>query len=173
LAVFAPLVVTVALGSEYDGAVVLLRVLSIAGLVSVMSNFVGTLMVATKRTRTLFIQNFLALSLNFGGNVWLLPRVGVIASAWLTAATELLVCVGALLVMTRQVDFRGAIRISWRPVVAMGAAAAAGFALPGAQGPALLVASLVYAAIVTLTHGWPDELVDLVRRLPQPRRRTS
>ncbi len=163
LGVFAPLVVHVALGSQYGGAVTLLRVLSLAGIVSVLSNFLGTLMVATNNTRTLFIQNALALTLNFGGNVLLLPRVGVIASAWLTAATEVLVCVGALLVMVRRVDFRRALGVSGWPVFAMGVAGGVGLVIPGPRASALVASAVVFAAIVTLTHAWPDEFTE---RLP-------
>jgi O-antigen/teichoic acid export membrane protein len=173
LALFAPLAVAIAIGPQYDGAIGLLRVLAVAGMLSVMANFLGTLMVATDRIRTLFIQNVFAITLNVGGNIVLLPRYGVMASAWLTAATELLVVLGAVFVMRRQLSFRAATGVTGRPVIAMALAVAAALALSRWEVPAAAAAGLIFAAAVSALRGWPPEFRLRVPPLPIPGRKQA
>ena len=166
LALFAPLAVRIAIGPQYDGAVVLLRVLALAGMLSVMANFLGTLMVATDHTRSLFFQNALAITLNVGGNVLLLPRYGVIASAWLTAATEMLVVAGAIIVMTRRLSLRRAAAVTVRPVIAILLAVGVALALDRWEVVAALAGAITFAAATTALRGWPNEFRIRVPWLP-------
>jgi O-antigen/teichoic acid export membrane protein len=166
LALFAPLAVRIAVGPQYDGAIGLLRVLALAGMLSVMANFLGTLMVATDHTRSLFLQNALAIALNVGGNVILLPRYGVTASAWLTAATELLVCAGAILVMTRRLSFRRAALLTARPLLAIALAVGVALALGRWELVAALASAISFAAAISALRGWPKEFRIRVPWLP-------
>jgi O-antigen/teichoic acid export membrane protein len=166
LALFAPLAVKIAVGPQYDGAIPLLRVLALAGMLSVVANFLGTLMVATDQTRSLFLQNALAITLNVGGNILLLPRYGVIASAWLTAATELLVCAGALLVMTRRLSFRRAAAVTGRPLIAILLAVGVALALSRWELVAAPLCAVAFVAATTALHGWPKEFRIRVPGLP-------
>ncbi len=120
VAAAAPLVVLVTVGSRYAGAAVLLRILCVAGVVSILNNVLGNLMIALHKMRALFIQNSAAIALNVAGNLVLVPRIGVAAAAWMTLATELLVCLGALMALRSELSFREALAVNvrLRPLVA-------------------------------------------------------
>jgi O-antigen/teichoic acid export membrane protein len=166
LGLFAPLAVTVLLGPDYDGAVSLVRILSLAGGLMIVNNILGTLMIATDATRTLFVQNALAIALNVAGNVLLLPRYGVSAAAWLTVATEVLITVGAMAAMRGRIPLRSLAAITLRPGLAIAVAAAVGLALLRWQLPAAVVSTAAFVGIVTALRAWPEEFR---RRFSQPR----
>ena len=94
--VFAEPVVRIAFGDGYETAVPLVRILALAGAVTLFANVLGTVLVAQGAVRPLLIQNGIALVVNVGGNFALVPRFGVTASAWLTVATERLVAAGSV-----------------------------------------------------------------------------
>jgi O-antigen/teichoic acid export membrane protein len=157
VALFAPLIVHVALGGKYVGAEPLLRILCIAGEISVVSNIFGNLMIALHKTRALFVQNAAAIVLNVGGNLLLVPHYGVAAAAWLTAATELLVCSASLLTLRHELSFRGCARVSVRPAAAIAAATAVGLVLSRWQLPAAIASSALFVALLSVFRGWPSE----------------
>jgi O-antigen/teichoic acid export membrane protein/O-antigen ligase len=157
VALFAPTFVDLVLGHGYEQAAPLLRVLSLAGAISVLNNLLGTLMVAFHKTRALFIQNAAAIALNVVGNLILVPKVGVIASAWLTAGCEALVFIAAFTVIRHEVDLRPCVISSARPAAAVAVAAAIALAL----GPATIVAAaasgVAFVAMVLLLRAWPAD----------------
>jgi O-antigen/teichoic acid export membrane protein len=157
LALFAPLMVRIALGERYHGAVPLIRILCIAGAITVVSNLVGNVMVAVRRMRPLFIQNSAAIALNIAGNVILIPRYGVYAAAWMTAATEALVCAGSLFSLRHELDFARLVRVSVRPALATLIAAAVAVPLDRWQLIAAPVAACVFLLALSLLHAWPTE----------------
>jgi O-antigen/teichoic acid export membrane protein len=157
-ALFAPTVVLIAVGRKYDGAVGLLRVLSLAGLLSVANNFLGIVMIAIRRTKTLFVQNALAIGLNVGGNLLLVPVIGVVAAAWMTAATEALVGAGALFVLARHISLRSCVTVSRRPLMATTLASLVGLALIEWQAIAIPAAGLTFIAATRLLRSWPPDL---------------
>jgi O-antigen/teichoic acid export membrane protein len=142
---------------DYDGAVTLVRILSIAGVLTIVNNVLGVLMIAIDATRTLFIQNTVAIVVNVMGNVLLLPRYGVPAAAWLTVGTEVLITVGAVMAVRGRVGLRGPVAATLRPAAAIAVAAAVGLALARWQLAAALVASLTFVGVLTALRGWPDE----------------
>jgi O-antigen/teichoic acid export membrane protein len=157
-AVFADPLVQLLFGSTYADAVPLVRILSLAGAVALLSNAVGTILVAQSRAWPMLAQNAAALALNVVGNVLLVPRHGVVASAWITVATELVVCVGGLFLL------RGRLRLG-RGLSAIGrsALAALGFGATGwllASWPALALpsAAAVLVLLLYLLRAWPSEL---------------
>jgi O-antigen/teichoic acid export membrane protein len=162
VALFAPLLVHVTIGAKYAGAVPLLRILCIAGEISVLSNLAGTLMITLHKTRALFIQNSAAIVLNIAGNVILVPIIGVSAAAWMTAATELLVCGASLFTLRREVSFRSCARASARPGIAVAGAAVYALALGALPLLAAIGSALVFVAIVAHLNAWPAEF-----RLPR------
>jgi O-antigen/teichoic acid export membrane protein len=157
MGLFAPLVVKVALGPDYDGAVTLVRILSIAGVLTIVNNVLGVLMIAIDATRTLFIQNTVAIVVNVCGNVLLLPRYGVSAAAWLTVGTEVLITVGAVMAVRGRVGLRGPVVTTLKPAAAIAVAVAVGLVLARWQVAAALVASLTFVGVLTALRGWPDE----------------
>jgi len=79
------------------------------------------------------MQNAFALVFNVVGNLLLVPQLGVIASAWLTVATEAIVCIGAILLLRGQYGFRDMAGVSKRPAVALVAFVAVGIASTRSQ----------------------------------------
>jgi O-antigen/teichoic acid export membrane protein len=157
LALFAPIVIEVATGSRYRGAVALIRILSIAGVVTVLSNLVGNLMVAMRRIRQLLIQNTAAIVLNIVGNVILIPHYGVYAAAWMTVATEVFVCSCSVYTLRHSLDFRRLFRVSSRPALAIAAASVAALVLLQSQWLAAGVSSVVFLIALTALRAWPSE----------------
>jgi O-antigen/teichoic acid export membrane protein len=157
VALFAPVVVRVLLGTKYAGAVPLLQILCIAGVIGVVNNLVGNLMIAFHKTRALFLQNAAAIALNVTGNLILVPTYGVYASAWLTVASEALVCLMALAVVVREIDLRPCVRASVRPLVAVALAADIAIALGQSTLIAVVVSTVSFLALISVLGAWPPE----------------
>jgi O-antigen/teichoic acid export membrane protein len=158
LGLFAPLLVRLSIGPDYAHAVPLVRILSIAGAITVLSNLVGNLQVALHRMRALFIQNAAAIVLNVSANLVLIPRDGVYAAAWITVATEALVCSAALLSLRRDISYARLLALSLRPLAAVAAGATVGLLLIGSQALGLLAASGVFLLALCVLRAWPIEL---------------
>jgi O-antigen/teichoic acid export membrane protein len=157
--IFAPTVVELTIGPEYDGATDLLRVLSLAGLIGVAASFFGTILVARSVVRPLVAQNAIALIVNVAGNLVLVPHVGVIASAWLTVVTEAIVCGGAILLLRGQCGWRGMAGVSARPAVAMVAFIAVGLALNTVPAVAIPLCAALFIGILVGLRAWPPEFL--------------
>lgn len=157
VAVFTGPAITVLVGPAYDDAEHLLRILCLAGFVGILSNLLGSIMVATRQTKTLFIQNAVAIVLNVSGNLILVPEYGVEASAWLTVATEVLICVAAFAVLAPRLDLRGMGAVSYRPLAACAAGAATGFAIGSDSAVGIVAAGGVMLLTLSALRGWPSE----------------
>jgi O-antigen/teichoic acid export membrane protein len=158
LALFAPLLIDVTLGHGYRGAVTLVRILCIAGAISVVSNLVGNLMVAQRRMRPLFVQNTLAIIVNIAGNVVLIPTYGVYAAAWMTAITEALVCCASIFSLRNELPFGSLARVSARPAAAAALACAVAIPILGSPWLAAAAASMLFIGGLTAFGAWPHEL---------------
>ena len=158
-AIFAPQMITIAFGSQYRGAAVLTRVLVLAAVLALASNIVGNILGAAGVVRPLLIQNAVAIVFNVAGNLLLVPRYGVIASAWLTVATELLVLSAATVVVRDRVDLRQTMRATLRPSLAVGTSAVVALLLLPYPLVAILAATATFAAAIVLLRAWPVELM--------------
>jgi len=154
---FAPLVMTVTVGPDFDGAVGLLRILSLAGVLGVASNLIGTILVAKSIVRPLVIQNAVAIVLNVVANLVLVPDYGVAAAAWITVATEAVICTGGLIVLSRHVDLRPWLGSSTRPIGAGIVATLVGLPLVGIQVVGAAVSLLVFGIVTWRLGAWPPE----------------
>jgi O-antigen/teichoic acid export membrane protein len=157
--IFAPAVVTLAIGNDYRGADRLLRVLSLAGVIGIAASYFGTILIAKSIVRPMVMQNAFALVFNVVGNLLLVPRLGVIASAWLTVATEAIVCIGAILLLRGHYGFRDMAGVSKRPAVALVALVAVGIALNAVPAIGIPVCSAVFIGILVALKAWPPELL--------------
>jgi O-antigen/teichoic acid export membrane protein len=156
--VFAPAAIHLFFGRGYDPSINLLRVLAGAAVVTLVSNIFGTVLVSLHRSRWMVIQNVLALVLNVAGNVVLVPRYGIAASAWLTLATELFVCVGAAIALRRSTSFAASASVSVRPALAVVTMAVVGLTLNRWSVAAIPVAGIAFVAVLSATGGWPSEM---------------
>ena len=157
VAVFAGPAILILVGPSYEGAEHLLRVLCLAGFAGVLSNILGAVMVATHRTRTLFLQNAAAIALNIGGNLLLVPTYGVEASAWLTVATEAFIALAAFIVIAPHIPLRPMLAVSARPVAAIAAGAAVGLAVGPRSAIGIALGTITMVAVLSLLRGWPSE----------------
>jgi O-antigen/teichoic acid export membrane protein len=170
-AVFAPTIIHVAFGRAYSASIPMFRVLCVAAVIALASNVLGVVLNSLAVARPQVIQNTVALVFNVTANILLAPKYGPIASAWLTVATELIVVTGSLIALRGRVDFRPALAVSGRPIVASGALAAVGLLLAGEPVIAIPSALVSFLVVIALLRAWPEELM-FPRGLPRYRLRT-
>ncbi len=162
---FAPFLVTLYFGQAFRPAVPLVQILALSGIVAALSNVFGSAMVVTKRNRWLIVQGSVALAFNVGGNLALVPHFGVTASAWLTVATELGVCAGAMVGMRHRMTYAPLLRTSLVPALATVAMIGAVLALRPWPVVAIATAAATFIIVTVVLGGWPVELP-----CPLPRR---
>lgn len=156
--VFAPTVVELMFGDAYGPAVPLLRIVCGAAAVTLVSNVLGTVLVGQNRSRWLLTQNVVGLVVNVVGNLLLVPRHGVVASAWLTLVTELVVCTGSVLALQGRMDFGPALRVGVVPVLATIALIGTGLLLGARPVVAMVAAATAFLALMAGSGSWPIEL---------------
>jgi O-antigen/teichoic acid export membrane protein len=163
-AIFARPLVRVAFGTGYGGAVPLVRILALAAAITLLTNLLGTLLIARSIVRPMLVQNGAAIVFNVVGNVVLAPRYGVTASAWLSVATELIVCVGALYVLRGSLGLGSVVGVGARPAIAVTGLAATGLALSSRPTLGVPAAICVFLVLLGILGAWPAELQPFRRR---------
>ena len=163
--IFARTAVDIFFGTGFTPAVALVRIVAASAVVALLSNVLGTVMVAQRRTRWILGQNACALVLNLGGNLLLVPRFGVAASAWLTLATEVFVCAGSALGLRGRLQPGPLLRATVAPLVATAAMLAVGLPLTSWPWLAIPAAVCAFAFALVALGGWPEEI-----RVPIPGR---
>ncbi|WP_067508222.1 oligosaccharide flippase family protein [Actinoplanes sp. TFC3] len=157
-------VMTLLFGDAYAPAGSYLRILMLAGFVSMFCQLLGVVIVAAARAKWLIVQNVIALVINVGGNLVIAPRFGIESSAWLTVLTEIIVCGGSWLVLRDRIPYGALLKVSLLPVVAAAAAVAAGLAFTSEPLISLPLSGVVFVVVLTLVRGWPSELVRMLPR---------
>jgi O-antigen/teichoic acid export membrane protein len=155
-------VMTLLFGDAYLDAGRYLRILMLAGAVSMFSQLLGVIVVAAARARWLVAQNVIALVVNVGGNLLLAPRFGIATAAWLTVGTEVIVCGGSWLVLRDRIPHRALLGVSLAPFATAVVAVLAGRLLAPAPMVSPAVAAVVYIGGLTLLRAWPVELVRMI-----------
>jgi O-antigen/teichoic acid export membrane protein len=163
--VFAHTLVEIFFGAKYYPAVPLVRILAGSGVVALLSNVLGTAMVTKRRSRWLVTQCALALVINVAGNLLLVPRFGVTASAWLTVATEAFVCAGSAIGLVGSVFLGPLVRASVPVLAATAVLLVIGLPLQSVPELGIPAAGLGFIISLTLLGGWPP---DLPRMIPIP-----
>jgi O-antigen/teichoic acid export membrane protein len=155
--VFAAPLIHLAFGPRYDPAIGMFRILSAAAAAALISNALGVLLNSLAIGRWQIVQNSIAIVFNIVGNLLLAPRYGPLASAWLTLATELVVGTGSLLALRGRLDFRPAMAVTLRPLIACALLAAVGFSLEAEPAIAAPAAILTFAVALVGMRAWPQE----------------
>jgi O-antigen/teichoic acid export membrane protein len=171
LMVFARPAVELVFGPAYTQSIGLLRILMIAGVLTLVSNVLGIVLLSLNIIRAMLVFNVVSLAVNVAGNILLAPRYGVTASAWLTAACELIVISYGVAALRRRVSYRIVLAPVWRPMIATLLAAAVGLSLGANRlyAIALAIASFVFAVVAL--RAWPAELIPArVKRIAAPKR---
>jgi O-antigen/teichoic acid export membrane protein len=161
-AIFARPLVAVAFGPGYGGAVPLVRILCAAGVLTLLANVLGTLLLARSMVRPLLVQSAGAIVFNVAGNLALVPSYGVTASAWLTVATEAIVCASSAYALRGSLGAASLAGVCARPLLAAGGLAATGLALASWPMLGIPAAAAVFCVLLLTLGAWPAEL--------QPRR---
>jgi len=158
LVVFAKPVVQVVYGDAYLASVPLLRILMLAGTFSLAANVLGIVLSALSIVRPQLIFNTITLGVNVLGNILLVPRYGVMASAWLTVACEAIVVSYALLVVRDRVWLSRMIAAPARMLLATAGAAVVGLVLGGSPLLGVPAAVALFVVLVVALGAWPSDL---------------
>jgi len=159
LIVFAGPAVRVVFGSSYHDAAGLLRVLMVAGLVILANNVLAMVLISIRALRRMVLVSLISLIANVAGNVVLVPRYGVSASAWLTVLSEVIVLAYAVGALRHRLDYGTVAARSWRAVSVTLAAGAVGLALGPGRPYAAPAAAGVLAVGLLVLRAWPAELL--------------
>jgi serine O-acetyltransferase len=116
VALFAQPILELLFGSEYAGGASALRLLALAGIGSMLASLLNMLLVAQHMGPRQLVLNAFAFVFNVSANIVLVPRYGIDAAAAITLATEVLICVGAMVLLRRRVGARPSVRVSARPL---------------------------------------------------------
>jgi O-antigen/teichoic acid export membrane protein len=163
VAVFARPTVLILFGSPYLGAVPLIRILMLAGLLSFVSQITGIVLMTQGIIRPQIVFNVISLALNVGGNILLVPHFGVTASAWLTVASEAIVISYGLVVLRKRLDYGTISSKVWRPVIAIAVAGGIGLLLGAASPVAIVSAAAAFVVGMSIARAWPDVLVSWIQ----------
>ncbi len=159
LTVFARPAIEIVFGSAYLPAVPLLRILMVAGTLSLAANVLGIVLSALSIVRPQLIFNVATLCVNVIGNILLVPRYGVTASAWLTAACEAIVVSYALVVVRHRVHISRVIAPSLPTLVSVALAADVGIALRSDPLVGIPGSAAVFAILIMVLGAWPQDLI--------------
>ena len=97
-------VIRLIFGSEFVSAAPALPVLAAAFIFISFGYLNGNLLVTLGLQGRMLSISLVALVVNLGGNLILVPTVGFMGAAWMTMATEVIVCVGSLAVILRTLE---------------------------------------------------------------------
>jgi O-antigen/teichoic acid export membrane protein len=142
--------VRLAAGEAFADAVLPLRVLIVAAALMPVNGLLGYLMIAMHRERDTLWLNVLALALNIGLNVALIPTYGVAAAAWVATASELVILVSALWLVHHYAGFVPSFRVPSRALAAGAVMAGAMAAVGSSMAPAVVVGFAAYLGTLYL-----------------------
>jgi len=165
-AVFARTACQVLLGDKFEDAAPLVVILVAAGIVAAASQVFGALLTAVDVVKPMLFQNLVGVIINVAGNLVLIPRYGAYASAGFTLLTELIVCGGSLLTLSRRFPVGASLLVTARPLVAVAVAGLTGALLVDQPWAGIPASLLVLAVMFRLLHCWPAELVPQRFRRP-------
>lgn len=167
--VLAPWALRITPGPEFVPATGVLRLLSFGIVLQGLAHVVARLLLALDAERDFLVAVALSLVLNFGLNLYLIPRMGIEGAAWAT-----LIAYGVNISFYLVAAFRRGHPVPWRAGIAgpllavvLGAVAAHSPGLPGGSGTRLAV---VWFVVLVVMRGvrMSDlrQLVALVRNRP-------
>jgi O-antigen/teichoic acid export membrane protein len=162
--VVAPQLVELVAGDGFAEAADPLRLLLFAGALAAVSGLLGYALIAGGRQASALRLSVLALVVNLALNFALVPSLGVNAAAAVAVGCELLMVVGGLLLVRRELELTPRFRIAWRALAAatvMGAV----LALVPAESLALLLplGVVVYSAALFALGGVDRRAIEALR----------
>jgi O-antigen/teichoic acid export membrane protein len=89
---FAPLMINVLTGSGFEMSIKVLRILLVALFFAYLSHLFGFTLIAKGGQKQILVLGLITLVFNFIGNLFMIPRFGIIGAAWVTGFSEALAC---------------------------------------------------------------------------------
>lgn len=102
---FAPFVINLLGGGEFQASIPLLRVLLVALLITYLNHLTGYSLVAFRKQKASLYIAVVALTLNVVLNLMFIPKFSFYAAAWITVATEGFVFLATMLVVKRTINY--------------------------------------------------------------------
>lgn len=166
--VLADRIMILVAGPEFAASAGILRILIVATGIIFMNVIYAHVVVAIQAQRQM-LPIYILTALGIGtGYIFLIPRYGMWAAAWLTVASEVFITTGSYVVATRAVSMSlhaRSVLIAWTSACVMAVTLLALQTLPL---PALiLVGAIVYAALLLGLKAFPKELLlQLIKKTP-------
>ncbi|MFA7675989.1 MAG: oligosaccharide flippase family protein [Candidatus Shapirobacteria bacterium] len=89
---FAPLMINVLTGSGFEMSIKVLRILLVALFFAYLSHLFGFTLIAKGGQKQILVLGLITLVFNFTGNLFMIPRFGIVGAAWVTGFSEALAC---------------------------------------------------------------------------------
>ncbi|MBP6945596.1 flippase [Patescibacteria group bacterium] len=166
--VLADRIILLVAGPDFAASADILRVLIVATGIIFMNVIYAHVVVAIQAQRKM-LPIYIATALGIGaGYIFLIPRYGMWAAAWLTVASEIFVTAGSYVVARRSVPMGLHLRsvvVAWASAAVM---AAVLMALPNLPLLALIsLGAVVYGALLIALKAVPKELIlQLMKKTP-------
>jgi O-antigen/teichoic acid export membrane protein len=162
--VVAPQLVELVAGDGFEEAVDPLRILLFAGALASVSGLLGYALIAGGRQTSALLLAIVALVLNLALNFALVPSLGVDAAAAVALASELVMVVGGLWLVRRELDLRPRFGIAWRVVVAAAVMAGLLALIPTDSLLVLLPLGIaIYAGVLYAVGGIDRRAIEALR----------
>ena len=155
---YAKPITLILFGHRYLGATSLISILAIAGFVGTVSQLFSVMLIAATKMRPLILQNTIATIFNVVLNIALIPVFGAVACAWLTVATECIVCIGSAWTLFHTMKFRFPLGQVKKTLLVVASSTFCGAVLLLLN---VVVSMVVFATVLLggllLTKSWPEE----------------
>ena len=102
--VAAPMMISVLGGTDFEPAVMVLRILILAALFSYMGHLVGFTLISLGGQGEMLKIGLVAIGLNLFLNVLFIPTYGIMAAAWVTVFTEMIDCGMMIYFLKRKIN---------------------------------------------------------------------
>jgi len=86
--ILAPWVINILGGAEFGGSIPVLRLLILAVFFSYLGHLMGFGLIAKNGQKEMVFLGIIVLIFNFVGNLWAIPRLGMMGAAGVTVASE-------------------------------------------------------------------------------------
>jgi O-antigen/teichoic acid export membrane protein len=84
----SPWIIKVLSGNEFEKSVIVLRILLVAMVFAYLGHLVGFTLIALGKQKQVLLVGLVSLIVNIGGNLLLIPSLGINGAAWVTVLTE-------------------------------------------------------------------------------------
>jgi O-antigen/teichoic acid export membrane protein len=168
--VFAPSIIHLLYGEQFDGAVFPLRILGCTIAAYGLQSFAGVVLIARDAPSALVRNVAIVCAQNLACNAIAIPLAGADGAAVVTLSSSLLLATLAVWQASRRTGGLWLVRAFAGPAVAAAAMAAVALAAPFPPVAAGALALAVYAAVLAGIEytAYPDDVGSYLRALPRP-----